>query len=72
MREGYDYDHSYRVWSVVFPLFIVAVILQVISIVLLFKVPKAGRIVAGIGSFIMIPVGMVFFMGVHGKLRKIQ
>lgn len=68
--NGYNYDDSYRLWSIVFPLFIAALIIQLISVGLLFKAPKAGRIVAGIGAFIMLPIGLVFFMGYMSSYEK--
>ncbi|QLK63543.1 hypothetical protein GE278_22410 (plasmid) [Enterobacteriaceae bacterium Kacie_13] len=67
---GYDYDHSHQVWAIVFPLFIAALVMQIASIGLLFLTPKVGRIIAGIGAFFMLPIGMVFFMGYMSSYEK--
>ncbi|QUT14552.1 hypothetical protein [Rahnella inusitata] len=66
----YDYDSSNRLWSIILPLFIVALIMQIASIGLLFRAPKAGRIIAGIGAFFMMPIGLVFFMGYMSSYEK--
>ncbi len=66
----YDYDSLNRLWSIILPLFIVALIMQIASIGLLFRAPKAGRIIAGIGAFFMMPIGLIFFMGYMSSYEK--
>lgn len=67
---GYDYDHSHLLWSIILPLFVVALTMQIASIGLLFLAPKAGRIIAGIGAFFMLPIGLVFFIGYMSSYEK--
>ncbi|PVZ82486.1 hypothetical protein C9426_29595 [Serratia sp. S1B] len=67
-------DHSMRdlvemMSILVIPLGI-AVVIQIISLILLFKLPKFGLVLASISSLIMLPISMLFFIGYSFSYEK--
>ncbi len=59
---GLNYFEQELVSKIV-KLYLISIAVQLISLLVLFKKPKLGLVVAVIGSIIMLPLGVVFLLG---------
>lgn len=49
--------------SIMLIIFKISIPMQIISLLLLYKAPKAGRVLAFIATVLMLPLSMIFFIG---------
>ncbi|WP_154754602.1 hypothetical protein [Erwinia sorbitola] len=71
INELYLSEHQLpRIFSVIYIPFGIAVAVQFISLMILFKFPKSGRALAVISSMVMLPLSLVFLIGYMFSYEK--